>query len=155
MLYNVLLYHGRRTPSFLRTQKRWQLLIPLLMDHVLVDIDPDIEDTFSGLISTSGPSTGWKGLAIPIEARLRSLSVRLLYEVCRSSKMSIGDLSLSPHWLSYYTPLSFASQECLTTHFWTSCLTLSSRLVACKTRLSITPLSGSLSVFHSFPLLAV
>ncbi|KAH9974389.1 hypothetical protein BGW80DRAFT_1303690 [Lactifluus volemus] len=92
MLYNVLLYHGRCTPSFLRSQKRWQFLIPLLIDHVLVDMDPDIEDTFSGLSHTSGPSTGWKGLAIPIEAKLRSLSVRLLYEVCRSSKMSIADL---------------------------------------------------------------
>jgi hypothetical protein len=96
MLYNILLYHGRRIPSFLRSQKRWQLLIPLLVDHVFVDIDPDIEDTFSGLASTSGPSTAWKGLAIPIEAKLRSLSVRLLYEVCRASKMSIADLSLSP-----------------------------------------------------------
>ena len=64
------------------------------MDYILVDMDPDVEDTFSGLITTSGPSTGWKGIAIPIEARLRSLSVRLLYEVCRSSKMSIGDLSM-------------------------------------------------------------
>ena len=96
MLYNVLLYHGRCTPSFLRSQKRWQLLIPLLMDHVLVDMDPDIEDTFSGSTATSGPSTGWKGLVIPIEAKMRSLSVRLLYEVCRSSKMSIADLSLFP-----------------------------------------------------------
>jgi hypothetical protein len=97
MLYSILLYYGRRTASFLRSQKRWQLLIPLLMDHVLVDIDPDVEDTFSGMTSTSGPSTGWKGLVIPIEAKLRSLSVRLLYEVCRSSKFSIADLSQSPH----------------------------------------------------------
>ncbi len=67
------------------------------MDHILVDMDPDVEDTFSGLATTSGPSTGWKALAIPIEARLRSLSVRLLYEVCRSSKLSIGDLSMSFH----------------------------------------------------------
>ncbi|KAI0252757.1 hypothetical protein BJV78DRAFT_1281353 [Lactifluus subvellereus] len=94
MLYNVLLFHGRRNTTFLRSHKRWQLLIPLLMDHVLVDIDPDIEDTFSGLAPTSGPSTGWKGLAIPIEARLRSLSVRLLYEVCRSSAMTIADLKV-------------------------------------------------------------
>jgi len=93
MLYSVLLYYGRRNPSFLRSHKRWQLLIPLLMDHVLIDIDPDIEDTFSGLTSTSGPSTGWKGLVIPIEAKLRSLAVLLLYEVCRSSKLSIADLS--------------------------------------------------------------
>lgn len=67
------------------------------MDHVLIDIDPDIEDTFSGSTSASGPSTGWKGLAITIEARLRSLSVRLLYEVCRSSKLSIAELSMSPY----------------------------------------------------------
>jgi len=80
MLYSMLLYYGRRSPSFLRSQKRWQLLIPLLMDHVLVDIDPDVEDSFSA-----------------IEAKLRSLSVRLLYEVCRSSKFSIADLSQSPH----------------------------------------------------------
>jgi len=93
MLYSILLYYGRRNPSFLRSHKRWQSLIPLLMDHVLVDMDPDVEDTFSGLTSTSGPSTGWKGLAIPIEAKLRSLAVRLLYEVCRSSKLSIADLS--------------------------------------------------------------
>lgn len=98
MLYSVLLFHGRRSPSFLRSHKRWQSLTPLLMDHVLMDMDPDVEDTFSGLVTTSGPSTGWKGSAIPIEARLRSLSVRLLYEVCRSSKMSIGDLSMSFHW---------------------------------------------------------
>jgi len=96
MLYSILLYYGRRNPSFLRSHKRWQALIPLLMDHVLVDIDPDIEDTFSGLAPTSGPSTGWKGLVIPIEAKLRSLSVRLLYEVCRSSKLSIAELSQSP-----------------------------------------------------------
>ena len=98
MLYSVLLFHGRRSPSFLRSHKRWQSLTPLLMDYVLMVLDPDVEDTFSGLVTTSGPSTGWKGSAIPIEARLRSLSVRLLYEVCRSSKMSIGDLSMSFRW---------------------------------------------------------
>jgi len=101
MLYGVMLFYGRRNPSFLRSQKRWQALIPLLMDHVLIDIDPDVEDTFSGLTATSGPSTGWKGLAIPIEARLRTLSVRLLYEVCRSSKLSIADLSLSLRTIPY------------------------------------------------------
>lgn len=104
MLYSVLLYYGRRSLSFLRSQKHWQQLIPLLMDYILVDMDPDVEDTFSGLVTTSGPSTGWKGLAIPIEARLRSLSVRLLYEVCRSSKMSIGDLSMYIHRLLFTRP---------------------------------------------------
>jgi hypothetical protein len=86
------------------------------MDHILVDLDPDVEDTFSGLVTTSGPSTGWKGLAIPIEARLRSLSVRLLYEVCRSSKMSIGDLSMSFHWL-LFTRSHLTSTEVFDDHF--------------------------------------
>ena len=104
MLYSVLLYHGRRSPSFLRSHKRWQPLVPLLMDHVLIDMDPDVEDTLSGLVSTSGPSTGWKGLSSPIEARLRSLSMRLLYEVCRSSKFSIADLSVSFHWPLFACP---------------------------------------------------
>ena len=80
------------------------------MDHVLVDIDPDIEDTFSGSSSTSGPSTGWKG-TIPIEARLRSLSVRLLYEVCRSSKLSIVELSSSPYRVLTVSAPSFGFTE--------------------------------------------
>ncbi|KAI0049544.1 hypothetical protein FA95DRAFT_1489146 [Auriscalpium vulgare] len=92
ILYNVLLLHGRRNHPFLRSSKRWQPLIPLLMDHVLVAMDPDVEDTYAG--SSSGPSTGWKGVPIPIEAKLRSLAVRLLYEVCRASKMSIADLKV-------------------------------------------------------------
>jgi hypothetical protein len=116
MLYSLLLYHGHRSPSFLRSHKHWQLLIPLLMDHILVDLDPDVEDTFSGLVTTSGPSTGWKALAIPIEARLRSLTVRLLYEVCRSSKMSIGDLSMSFHWL-LFTRSHSTSAEVFDDHF--------------------------------------
>ncbi|KAN0125273.1 Protein of unknown function (DUF2013) domain containing protein [Lactarius tabidus] len=94
ILFSILLLYGRRNPGFLRSCKRWESLFPLFMDHVLVDIDPDIEDTFSGSTSTSGPSTGWKGIVIPIEARLRSLSVRLLYEVCRSSKLSIAELKV-------------------------------------------------------------
>jgi hypothetical protein len=116
MLYSVLLYHGRRSPSFYRAHKHWQQLIPLLMDYILVDMDPDVEDTFSGLATTSGPSTGWKGLVIPIEARLRSLSVRLLYEVCRSSKLSIGDLSMSFHWPRIARP-HLASTEVFADHF--------------------------------------
>ncbi|ETW77422.1 hypothetical protein HETIRDRAFT_388964, partial [Heterobasidion irregulare TC 32-1] len=92
ILYNILVLHGRRHPSFLRSYKRWQPILPLLMDHVLVDIDPEIEDTYSG--SVTGPSTGWKGLAIPIEAMLRSLGVRLLYEVCRASKLTKQELRI-------------------------------------------------------------
>ncbi|TFY72553.1 hypothetical protein EVG20_g431 [Dentipellis fragilis] len=92
ILYNILLQYGRRNSAFLRTYKRWQPLVPLLMDHVLVDIDPDIDDVYSG--SSTGPSTGWKGMSIPIEAMLRSLSVRLLYEVCRASKLSVQELRI-------------------------------------------------------------
>lgn len=87
------------------------------MDHVLVDIDPDIEDTFSGSTSTSGPSTGWKGLTIPIEARLRSLSVRLLYEVCRSSKLSIAELSMSPYRVPTVSAPSFIFSEVFDDNF--------------------------------------
>lgn len=58
------------------------------MDHVLVEIDPDTEDTYTGSQQTP--------MVVPIEAKLRSLSVRLLYEVCRVQKLSVQDLSESP-----------------------------------------------------------
>ncbi|EEB93883.1 hypothetical protein MPER_07405, partial [Moniliophthora perniciosa FA553] len=48
------------------------------MDHVLVEIDSDVEDTYFGI---SGSSNGGANVPVPIEAKLRSLSVRLLYEV--------------------------------------------------------------------------
>ncbi|KZT26183.1 hypothetical protein NEOLEDRAFT_1132760 [Neolentinus lepideus HHB14362 ss-1] len=88
ILYNILLVYGRRNSSFLRSHKRWQPLIPLFMDHILIDIDPDVEDTYSG---NSAPS-GSRSLVIPIEVKLRSMSVRLLYEVCRVQKLSVQDL---------------------------------------------------------------
>ncbi|TFK52944.1 hypothetical protein OE88DRAFT_1733924 [Heliocybe sulcata] len=88
ILYNVLLIYGRRNSTFLRSQKRWHPLVPFFIDHILIDIDPDVEDTYSG---NAGPS-GSRGLTIPIEVKLRSLSVRLLYEVCRVQKLSVYDL---------------------------------------------------------------
>jgi hypothetical protein len=92
ILYNILLMYGRRKADFLRSHKKWQPIIPLLMDYVLVDVDPEIDDTYVG--STAGSSSGWaKGLVVPIEAKLRSLSVRLMYEVCRVQKLSLHDLS--------------------------------------------------------------
>lgn len=92
ILFNILITYGRRQPNFLRSQKKWQPLLPLFMDYVLMDIDPDVEDTYAG--STSAASPGWsKGAgSIPIEAKLRLLSVRLLYEVCRVQKLSITEL---------------------------------------------------------------
>jgi hypothetical protein len=62
------------------------------MDYVTIAIDPDVEDTYMGASTVQSP--GWsKGTGIiPIEAKLRSLSVRLLYEVCRVQKLSLQDL---------------------------------------------------------------
>jgi hypothetical protein len=87
IVYNILLQHGRRKSTFLRSQKRWQLLMPLLMDHVLVEIDHNIEDMYLG-----GGSRVSISFLIPIEAKLRSLGVKLLYEVCRVQKLSVEDL---------------------------------------------------------------
>ncbi|PFH48927.1 hypothetical protein AMATHDRAFT_49114 [Amanita thiersii Skay4041] len=90
IFYHVLLCYGRRRASLFRHQKRWQVLIPLLMDHVFVDIDPDVEDTYFGMAGVT--STNAAVVPVPIEAKLRSLSVRLLYEVCRVQKFSLSDL---------------------------------------------------------------
>ncbi|KAI0816916.1 hypothetical protein BC628DRAFT_1098166 [Trametes gibbosa] len=91
ILYSVMLAWGRRKASFLRSQKRWQPLLPLLMDHVRLEVDVDVDDGFYGAGSNS--SLG-RVVAVPIEAKLRSLSVRLLYEVCRVQKMSIPELTI-------------------------------------------------------------
>ena len=93
IFYHVLLCYGRRRPEFLRSHKRWQPLLPLIMDHVLVEIDPDVEDTYFGM--AGGPTGHSTSIPVPIEAKLRSLGVRLLYEVCRVQKLSVQDLSTS------------------------------------------------------------
>ncbi|PIL30535.1 hypothetical protein GSI_07235 [Ganoderma sinense ZZ0214-1] len=93
MLYNVMLAYGRRSAVFLRSQKRWQPLLPLLMDHVRNDLDPEVDDAYYGVASGSTISAT-RGVAVPIEAKLRSLSVRLLYEVCRMQKLSLQDLRI-------------------------------------------------------------
>ncbi|RPD60621.1 hypothetical protein L226DRAFT_545118 [Lentinus tigrinus ALCF2SS1-7] len=92
ILYSVMLAHGRRKASFLRSQKRWQPLLPLLMDHVRLDVDPEVDSGFYG--TGPGSSSGSRSIAVPIEAKLRSLSVQLLYEVCRVQKMSLQELRL-------------------------------------------------------------
>lgn len=90
ILYKILLSYGRNKPNFLRAHKKWQPLIPLLMDHVLVDFDPEAEDNFVGSVSSSGWS---RAAVVPIEARLRLLAIGILYEVCRVQKFTITDLS--------------------------------------------------------------
>jgi hypothetical protein len=63
------------------------------MDHVLVEIGPDIEDTYFGIGALGGGSNIHSvAVPVPIEAKLRSLGVRLLYEVCRVQKLSVQDL---------------------------------------------------------------
>lgn len=54
------------------------------MDHVRLDIDPELDD--AGVAA--------KGIAMPIEAKLRLLSVHLLYEVCRVQKLSLNELRI-------------------------------------------------------------
>ncbi|KAI6038587.1 hypothetical protein EDC04DRAFT_2868267 [Pisolithus marmoratus] len=92
ILYTILLYYGRRQSSFLRSSKRWKPLIPLLMDHVLVEIDPETE--FMNLVPSSASGSRHSIFMGPvtIEAKLRYLGVRLLYEVCRVQNLSAQDL---------------------------------------------------------------
>ncbi|KAF7330025.1 DUF2013 domain-containing protein [Mycena kentingensis (nom. inval.)] len=93
--YHVLLCHGRRRADFFRSNKRWVPLFPLLMDHVLLDIDSDVEDVyFSGVGSSSHGHNPAGVVPVPIEAKLRALCIRLLYEVCRVQKFSVHDLRI-------------------------------------------------------------
>lgn len=91
-MYKILLVYGRAHTAFLRAHKRWQPLVPLLMDHVLLEFDPDAEDSYAA----AGAGAGWsRALSIPIEARLRLLAVGLLYELCRLQQLSLADLRAS------------------------------------------------------------
>ncbi|KAJ3544659.1 hypothetical protein NM688_g5716 [Phlebia brevispora] len=96
ILYNILLAYGRRHSTFLRSQKKWEPLIPLLMDHVRLDLDPDMDEVYPGGSSAGVPTATSRGIAVPIEARLRLLSICLLYEVCRVQKLSLHDLHPHP-----------------------------------------------------------
>ncbi|KAJ7768649.1 hypothetical protein DFH07DRAFT_807525 [Mycena maculata] len=91
IFYHVLLCHGRRRSDFFRSHKRWLPLLPLLMDHVLVEIDDDVEDTYFGNAGASNLSVT---VPVPIEAKLRGLCIRLLYEVCRVQRFSVQDLRI-------------------------------------------------------------
>ncbi|KAJ7076503.1 hypothetical protein B0H15DRAFT_595737 [Mycena belliarum] len=92
IFYHVLLCHGRRRADFFRSHKRWTPLLPFLMDHVLVEIDPDVEDAYFGNAgSSTQPAVAEP---VPIEAKLRGLCIRLLYEVCRVQRFSVQDLRI-------------------------------------------------------------
>jgi hypothetical protein len=91
ILFHTLYFHGQRRVESLRNHKRWQPIIPLLMDHVLVEIDPDVEDTFGG--NNRNSVVLHANVPVPIEVKLRSMSVKLLYEVCKVQKLTAQDLS--------------------------------------------------------------
>jgi hypothetical protein len=69
------------------------------MDHVLVEIDSYIEDTYFGSSGAAGAGgstgIGQVSIPVPIEAKLRTLGVRLLYEVCRVQKLGMPELRAS------------------------------------------------------------
>ncbi|KAJ2919761.1 hypothetical protein MD484_g678, partial [Candolleomyces efflorescens] len=92
ILFQTLYFHGQRRVESLRNHKRWQPITPLLMDHVLVEIDPDVEDTFGGNNRNSVVLHG--NVPVPIEVKLRSMSVKLLYEVCKVQKLTAQDLKI-------------------------------------------------------------
>ncbi|KIO24103.1 hypothetical protein M407DRAFT_26461 [Tulasnella calospora MUT 4182] len=87
ILYKILLHHGYRQPAFFKNLRKWSPLIPFLMDHIVLEID----DLHGGASSYGG---GLMGMGLPIEARLRNLSVVLLYEICRVQKIDAADLKL-------------------------------------------------------------
>ncbi|KAH9934484.1 uncharacterized protein BXZ73DRAFT_45715 [Epithele typhae] len=90
ILYCVILAFGRRSAALHRSQKRWRALLPLLMDHVRSDVDPET-DCYSASESSLGAT---RSTVVPIEVKLRSLSVRLLYEVCHVQQMAQQDLRM-------------------------------------------------------------
>ena len=85
ILHKTLLQYGRAHQPFLRSKTKWAPLLPILMDHVLVSVD------FDSLPMDRRASVS---LAIPIEARLMTLAVGILYEVCRVQKFDILGLRM-------------------------------------------------------------
>lgn len=133
IIYAVLLHHGLKHHKFLRSQKHWQKMFPFVMDHVLVDVDSDLADTYAG-----GRFTG---LHTPIEVQLRSLAVTILYEVCRVQKMTVAELSM---WIcqSSNGTLLTIQQRFSVMDFLIVFLTWSNRQKKCRTRLSTTRASN-------------
>src|SRR5258706_3936370 len=92
IVHSTLLIYGRRNPSFFHSRTKWRPILEILMGHVLVETHEDIGGTGDPSHGASAAS----GLGIPIEARLRSLAISILYEACRVQKFDISDLRLFP-----------------------------------------------------------
>ena len=139
VLRSVLLFYGRKQTGFLRTHKRWQPLIPLLIDNISADSGPRAQDTYA---ATNPSGLHWsRGAVIPIETKIRILSVRLLYEICRVQKFTYTDLSKA---FQLYLVLRAHTlgQRCLRTRLWITCLTWLSRRGIWRMKPSTTPSSN-------------
>ncbi|KAG8898101.1 hypothetical protein FRB99_007674 [Tulasnella sp. 403] len=88
ILLRILLHYGCRHPSFFRSLRKWSPLLPFLMDHIMIDVDSTSANTWAG------SAAGMMGLGVPVEVRLQTISVILLYEVCRVQKIDVADLRL-------------------------------------------------------------
>jgi hypothetical protein len=64
----------------------------MLMDHIIIDIDWDEELAFSPVAKNPSLSVGEGEMSVPIEGRLMSLAVGILYEVCRVQKFDVVGL---------------------------------------------------------------
>lgn len=89
ILLKVLLC-GRKEPTFFPPRERRKLLIPLLIDNILFDSDPGTQEIYPGA-NASGLNCP-RGMVVPTVARIRPLSICLLYEVCRVQKPLYTDL---------------------------------------------------------------
>lgn len=92
IVHSALLMYGRRNPNFFHSRIKWRPILEILMGHVLVEMDEDIGGTVD---LSHGPSAA-SGIGVPIEARLRSLAISILYEACRVQKFDISDLRPFP-----------------------------------------------------------
>ena len=110
------------------------------MDHILVEIDPDTEDTYLG--TAVGRNASYSSVPIPIEAKVRSLSVKTLYEVCKVQTLSVQDLSWC--FLVYRILIAhkILNQKSLATHSSIIYLIWSNKPSICMMKPSITPSSS-------------
>jgi hypothetical protein len=98
IVHSTLLMYGRRNPNFFHSRPKWRPILEILMGHVLVEMDEDVGGTVD---LSHGPSAA-SGVGVPIEARLRSLAISILYEACRVQKFDMSDLRLfSTHTLAH------------------------------------------------------
>ncbi|CAK5277961.1 unnamed protein product [Mycena citricolor] len=147
IMYHIMLCHGRRRSDFFRSSKRWTPLLPLLMDHILVEIDPEEEDAYFGNSGSSSSHHGSTSVPIPIEAKLRSLCIRLVYEVCRVQKFSTHDLKIfDDKFLDYLFDLVEQTRNMQDEVFNYSCIKL---IVALNEQFMVASLPSESEKHHS------